>query len=552
VATIDRPISIPEVAPRHGGGVIEWLTTTDHKKIGTLYLVTSTTFFFIAGLMALIMRAELAVPGLQFLSDDQYNQLFTMHGTAMIFFFATAAVIGLANYLVPLQIGAPDVAFPRMNAFTYWIYLLGGITAFAAFATAGGAATFGWTFYAPLNDATYTPQVGANLWILGVFLSGISSTLGSINFLATIFGMRAPGMTMLRLPIFVWNQIVTMILILFSFPALTAALALTFIDRNLGGHFFEPSDGGNAVLFQHVFWFFGHPEVYIVILPFFGIITEVISTFSRKPIFGYTGFVIATILIGTYSFSVWAHHMFTTGVVNGPFFMATSFLIAVPTGIKFFNWIGTMWGGKIQLKTPMIYALGFLAMFLIGGITGMYLASPAIDYDMQDTYYVVAHFHYTLFGGSVFATFAGFFFWFPKMTGRMLDERLGKIQFVLMFIGFNVTFLPQFQLGLDGMVRRIADYPGSMGWTTLNLVSTLGSGILGVSMAIFAWNFFKSLRHGQAAGNDPWGGYTLEWWTTSPPPEHNFESLPPIRSERPVFDERQRLRELEAQQAGQS
>jgi cytochrome c oxidase subunit 1 len=538
LTTIDRPIDATQTPPHTGGGIIDWLTTTDHKKIGILYIVTSTGFFLISGAIALLMRAELAIPGLQLMSANTYNQLFTMHGTGMIFFFATAMVFGLANYIVPLHIGAPDVAFPRLNAFTYWLYLFGALIAFSGFLTAGGAASFGWTFYAPLSDARYSPQVGADLWILGVTLSGLSSTFGSINFVATIFGMRAPGMTMLRMSIFTWNMLVTMILVMFSFPALTAALILTFIDRNLGGHFFEAAQGGNAVLFQHIFWFFGHPEVYIVILPFFGTITEVISTFSRKPVFGYSGFVLATILIGAYSFSVWAHHMFATGVVNAPFFMATSFLIAVPTGIKFFNWIGTMWRGKLVFPTPMLWAMGFLAMFLIGGITGMYLASPPIDYDMTDTYYVIAHFHYTLFGGSVFGLFAGIYFWYPKIFGRMLSERLGKWQFWLTMIGFNVTFLPQFQLGFDGMVRRIANYSNSTGWTDLNLVSSIGSGILGIAMVIFAYNFVVSLRRGKPAGPDPWGGYTLEWATTSPPPEHNFHSLPPIRSERPAFDAR--------------
>ena len=540
MAVIDRPADVVETPPRSGGTIIDYLTTTDHKKIGILYLVTSTTFFLVSGLIGLVMRAELALPGLQFLNEDTYNQLFTMHGTGMIFFFATAMVFGLANYIVPLHIGAPDVAFPRLNAFTYWIYLFGALTAFAGFLTAGGAATFGWTFYAPLNNAQYTPQIGADLWLIGVGLSGLSSTLGSINFLATIFGMRAPGMTMLRMSIFTWNMLVTMVLVMFSFPALTAALILTFIDRNLGGHFFEPAHGGNAVLFQHIFWFFGHPEVYIVILPFFGTITEVIATFSRKPIFGYTGFVLATILIGAYSFSVWAHHMFATGVVSGPFFMATSFLIAVPTGIKFFNWIGTMWHGKLVFPTPMLWAIGFLLMFLIGGITGMYLASPPIDFDMHDTYYVVAHFHYTLFGGSVFGLFAGFYFWFPKIFGRMMSETIGKIQFALTFIGFNVTFLPQFQLGFDGMVRRIANYTASTGWTDLNLVSSIGAGILGIAMILFVYNVFWAFRKGPEAGPDPWGGYTLEWATSSPPPEHNFHSIPPIRSERPVWDQRMR------------
>jgi cytochrome c oxidase subunit 1 len=517
-------------------GLVGWLTTVDHKRIGILYCVTAMGFFLLSGLLSLLMRAELARPGLQIMDNSTYNQLFTMHGTGMMFFFATPLVAGLANYFIPLHIGAPDVAYPRMNALTYWLFLLGGIVAFSGFLTSSGAAPFGWTGYAPLSDATFSPGVGPDLWIIGLSLAGVSSILGGVNLMATIFGMRAPGMTMFRLPIFVWNMIVTLALILFSFPVLTAAMAALFIDRNFGGAFFNPANGGDPILYQHLFWFFGHPEVYIVVLPFFGIVTEIIPVFSRKPLFGYRGFVFATLLIGAYSFSVWAHHMFTTGAVDNPFFSATSMLIAIPTGIKFFNWIATMWRGKIRIRTPMLFVAGFLFMFLMGGITGVLVASPPIDYAVHDTYFVVAHFHYTLFGGSVFAAFAGFYYWIPKMSGRMMSERLGKLHFWLMLIGFNLTFFPMHQLGLNGMPRRIADYPER--FAGLNALATIGSGILALSIVVFLVNFFVSMRNGAEAGDDPWEGNTLEWATTSPPPHHNFVELPTIRSERPVFDAR--------------
>jgi cytochrome c oxidase subunit 1 len=533
VATIDQTTRAPR---RRGGGIVEWITTTDHKKVAILYIVTALSFFVVSGALALVMRAELAQPGLQFLDNQTYNELFTMHGTGMIFFFATPIVIGLANYFTPLHIGAPDVAFPRLNAFSYWLSLLGALTAFSGFLTSTGAAAFGWTAYTPLSNATYSPGSGADLWILGLLLSGTASILGAVNLMATIFGMRAPGMRMFRLSIFNWTVIVTMALIMFSFPALTAALAMLFIDRNFGGAFFDPVSGGDPVLYQHLFWFFGHPEVYIVILPFFGIVSEIVPVFSRKRIFGYKGFVLATILIGAYSFSVWAHHMFTTNAVSNPFFGATSMLIAVPTGIKFFNWIATMWGGRISFKTPMLFVIGFLFMFLIGGVTGIFLASAPIDFAAHDTYYVVAHFHYTMFGGTAFAIFAGMYYWIPKMTGKLMGEGLGKLHFWLMLIGFNMTFFPHFQLGLDGMQRRIADYPDQ--YSNLNMLSTVGSGIIALSVAIFVYNFFRSLRRGAAAGDDPWQGHTLEWATSSPPPHHNFRRLPPIRSERPVFDAR--------------
>jgi len=527
-------------APARSGrsGIVDYVTTTDHKKVGLLYIFAALVFFLVSGALSLLMRAELTEPGLQFVDRSTYDQLFTMHGTGMIFFFAAPVAIGLANFFVPLQIGAPDVAFPRLNALTFWLFLFGGLTAFSGFLSASGAAAFGWTGYAPLSEATWSPGTGADLWIMGLIMSGASGILSALNFVATVFTMRAPGMTMFRLPIFTWNILVTSLLILLTFPVLTAALAMLFIDRTVGGSFFDPASGGSAILWQHLFWFFGHPEVYILILPFFGIVTEIIPVFSGKRVFGYRGFVFATMLIGALSFSVWAHHMFATGVVSNLFFAITSLAIAIPTGVKFFNWIASMWRGRLRFQTPMLFCIGFLFMFLIGGITGPFLASPAIDYAVTDTYYVVAHFHYVLFGGSVFAAFAGFYFWMPKMTGRLLSERLGKWHFWLMLIGMNLTFFPMHQLGLDGMPRRVADYPADAGWTALNQLITVGSVIIAISILIFAANVVVSvfLRRGAVAPSDPWGGYSLEWWTSSPPPPHNFTSLPPIRSERPVYD----------------
>jgi cytochrome c oxidase subunit 1 len=515
----------------------EWVTTTDHKKIGILYVINSFIFFGIGGLLALGVRAELAFPGLQFVEDSAYNQLFTVHASAMLFLFIIPMLAGFGNYAVPLMIGAPDMAFPRINALSFWMLPLAGIVMMSGFLVQGGAAAAGWTSYPPLAEATYSGQ-GTDLWIVAVVLIGTSSILGAVNFLVTIFKLRAPGMTLLRMPIFAWTILVTSVLVLFATPVLASGLIMLFIDRNYGGNFFDPATGGIAVLYQNVFWFYSHPAVYIMVLPAMGIISEVLPVFSRKPLFGYKAFIFATAAIGALGFSVWAHHMFTTGSVFLPFFSLMTFLIAVPTGVKMFNWIGTMWRGHLTFPTPMIYALGFLTMFLIGGINGAFSASVPVDFALHDTYFVVAHLHYVLFGGSVFAVFAGLFFWFPKMTGRMLDETLGKIQFVIMFIGFNLTFFPMHQLGLAGMPRRIADYSSTAGWNDLNLVATVGSMLIGVAMVPFLVNVLISLRSGKLAGDNPWDANTLEWATTSPPPPYNFDHLPDIRSERPVFDTR--------------
>ncbi len=520
-----------------GSLVYRLITTTDHKQIGIMYCVACFIFFFIGGLMALLVRGELAVPGLQFLSNEQYNQLFTMHGTAMLLFYATPIVFGFANLVLPLQIGAPDVAFPRLNALSFWLFVFGALIALGGFITPGGAADFGWTAYTPLSDAQHSPGAGADLWILGLAVGGLGTILGGVNMITTVVCMRCPGMTMFRMPIFTWNIFVTSILVLLIFPLLTAALFALAADRRLGAHVYDPANGG-PTLFQHLFWYFGHPEVYVIALPFFGIISEIIPVFARKPIFGYATLVYATIAIGALSMAVWAHHMFVTGAVLLPFFSFMTFLIAVPTGIKFFNWIGTMWRGQLTFETPMLFSFGFLVTFLLGGLTGVQLASPPLDFHVSDTYFVVAHFHYVLFGTIVFATYAGIYFWFPKMTGRMLDERLGRLHFWLTFIGFHVTFLVQHFLGNEGMPRRYADYLPTDGFQALNALSTVGAFILGVSVLPFVWNVFKSWRYGQvAAVDDPWGhGNSLEWATSCPPPRHNFTELPRIRSERPAFE----------------
>ena len=529
----------PAVRARTKGQVLaDYLTTTDHKKIGTLYLVSSFVFFLIAGAMALAIRAELAAPGLQLVeSRETYNQLFTMHGTIMLLLFATPLFAGFANWLLPLQIGAPDVAFPRLNAFAYWLYLFGGIIAVAGFFTPQGAAGFGWFAYTPLSTEAYSPGLGADLWVMGLALGGFGTILGAVNFITTVIGMRAPGMVMFRMPIFAWSVLITSVLVLMAFPPLAAALLVLASDRNFGSVVFEAENGG-AILWQHLFWFFGHPEVYIIALPFFGIISEVIPVFSRKPLFGYKGMVFAIIAIAGLSVAVWAHHMYVTGAVLLPFFAFMTMLIAVPTGVKFFNWIGTMWRGSLTFESPMLWAIGFLVTFLFGGLTGIILSSPTLDFQLSDSYFVVAHFHYVVFGTVVFAMFSGFYFWWPKFTGKMLNDGLGKLHFWMTFVGFHTTFLIQHWLGADGMPRRYADYLPEDGFTLLNQISTAGAFLLGAATLPFLWNvYITATRAPKVEVDDPWGwSNSLEWATSCPPPRHNFTSLPRIRSERAAFD----------------
>ncbi|MDR5700127.1 aa3-type cytochrome oxidase subunit I [Agromyces aerolatus] len=523
---------------RKGNILVRWVTSTDHKVIGYMYLITSFIYFCIGGVMALIIRAQLFEPGLEIVQTrEQYNQLFTMHGTIMLLMFATPLFAGFANVLMPLQIGAPDVAFPRLNAFAYWLFNFGSLMAVAGFLTPQGAASFGWFAYQPLASTTFSPGIGGNLWMLGLGLSGFGTILGAVNFITTIITMRAPGMTMFRMPIFTWNTLVTSILVLMAFPVLAAAILAAGADRIFGAHVYDPANGG-VILWQHLFWFFGHPEVYIIALPFFGIVSEIFPVFSRKPIFGYKTLIYATIAIAALSVTVWAHHMYVTGSVLLPFFALMTMLIAVPTGVKIFNWIGTMWRGSITFETPLLWSLGFLITFVFGGLTGVILASPPLDFHVSDTYFVVAHFHYVVFGTVVFAMFAGFYFWWPKWTGKMLNETLGKWHFWLLFIGFHTTFLIQHWLGVVAMPRRYYSYLPEDNITWMNQVSTIGAGILAISLIPFFLNVYLTARRApKVTVNDPWGyGRSLEWATSCPPPRHNFTSIPRIRSESPAFD----------------
>src|ERR1700733_20045 len=535
VTTLDQPaareLAREQRTERKGSILAGWLSSTDHKIIGHMYLITSFIFFLFAGIMALVIRVQLLGPNNSIVSDQQYNELFTMHGTIMLLLFATPMFVGFANELVPLQIGSPDVAFPRLNLLSYYLFTFGGIILLASFLAPGGAAAFGWDRDAP-------PGIGADMWIMGLALSGFGTILGGVNFVTTIFCMRAPGMTMFRMPIFTWNALLTSLLVLLAFPVLAAALLVLEIDRRLGAQVFSANSGG-AILWQNLFWFFGHPEVYILALPFFGIATEILPVFSRKPLFGYKTLIAATIAIAGLSMTVWAHHMFTTGAVLLPFFSFMTLLIAVPTGVKFFNWAGTMWKGQISFEPPMLYTIGFLIVFLFGGITGIILASPPMDFAVSDSYFVVAHFHYVLAGTVLFEMFAGLYFWWPKMTGKMLNNTMGKVQFWLLFIGFNMTFLVQHWAGVEGQVRRTANYPFLPGnVTTLNIISTVGSWMIALSVLLFIWNVYVTTRHGaKVTEDDPWGYCSsLEWATSCPPPRHNFYRIPRIRSERPAFE----------------
>ncbi|MBT1017853.1 cytochrome c oxidase subunit I [Canibacter sp. lx-72] len=523
---------------RKGNVIVSWLTSTDHKVIGYMYLISSFVYFLIGGLMALIIRAQLFAPGLEVVATrEQFNQLFTMHGTIMLLMFATPLFAGFANILLPLQIGAPDVAFPRLNAFAFWLYTFGSLIAVGGFLTPQGAASFGWFAYAPLSSETFSPGIGGNLWVLGLGIGGFGTIMGGVNFITTVLTMRAPGMTMWRMSVFTWNTVITSILILLIFPVLAAAMLALASDRIFGSHVYDVATGG-PILWQHLFWFFGHPEVYVIALPFFGIVSEVFPVFSRKPIFGYKTLIYATISISALSSTVWAHHMFVTGSVLLPFFALMTMLIAVPTGVKIFNWIGTMWRGSITFETPMLWALGFIVTFIFGGLTGVILASPTLDFHLSDSYFVVAHFHYVIFGTVVFAMFSGFYFWWPKFTGKRLNERLGKIHFWILFVGFHTTFLVQHWIGVKSLPRRYYSYLPEDGVTWMNQLSTVGAFMLAVSMLPFLLNVYVTWRSGvKVEVDDPWGyGRSLEWATSCPPPRHNFNSIPRIRSESPAFD----------------
>ena len=539
------PPAVPEVIlhgpEREETGWLSWLTTTDHKKIGLLYLISTFVFFIIAGVEALLMRAQLALADNTFLDAQTYNGLVSLHGTTMIFLFVVPVLAGFGNYLVPLMIGARDMAFPKLNALSFWLLLFGGIAFYGSVFWEPPAA--GWTSYAPLSDDAYSPDGGIDAWIFLIHLTGISSLLGAINFVATIHNMRARGMGWGRMPLFVWSILIYSYLLIVALPAIGAAATMLLTDRHFGTAFFDVQGGGDPLLWQHLFWFFGHPEVYIMVLPAFGIISEVLPVFARKPIFGYKAIAASTASIGFLSLLVWAHHMFTVPTSNAllAFFMISSLIIAVPTGIKMFNWLATLWRGTIVTKTPLYFAVGFLATFLIGGISGVILAMFPVDWQLHDSYYVVAHIHYVLFGGSVFGIFAGVYYWFPKMTGRMLSEPIGKVSFWLMFVGMQLTFLIQHSLGMSGMPRRIYSYPAQAGWESMNIVSTVGSYLLGVGIMVSVVNILVSYKRGRRAGNDPWKANTLEWFTQSPPPENNFDVVPRVRSAEPMKDIRREV-----------
>jgi cytochrome c oxidase subunit I len=539
--TRPRPQIIASAVEREHTGWTSWFTTTDHKKIGLMYLATVLVFFILGGVEAMLMRAQLAVPNNSLLTPEHYNEILTMHGTTMIFLVVVPVWAGFANYFLPLMIGARDVAFPRLNAWSYWMYLFGGIALYVSVFFSPPEA--GWFSYVPLSLREYSFTNGQEAWIYMVHLTGLSSVIGAINFIATIHNMRAPGMGWGRMPLFVWTILIYAYLIVIALTSLAATVTMLLLDRNFGTHFFDPRAGGSALLWQHLFWFFGHPEVYILVLPAFGMFSEILPVFARKPIFGYKAIAASTAGIAFLGTLVWAHHMFATpmSTVVLAFFMLSSFLIAVPTGVKIFNWTATLWRGTVEWTTALLFCVGGISVFLMGGITGIFLAVFPIDWQLTDSYFVVAHFHYTAFGAAAFAMFGATYYWFPKMTGRLLNETWGRISFLLVFVGFHATFLIQHSAGLSGMPRRIYEYSASSGWSTYNLISTIGSWILALGVLVTVVNVARCFKHGAIAGPDPWKGNTLEWFTPSPPPENNFDAIPRVRSVEPMKDIRREI-----------
>ena len=532
-------VSSEEHAPSVArSGVWSWITTTDHKRIGILYGISAFFFFLVGGLEALLIRLQLASANNDLVSAETFNQLFTMHGTTMVFLAIMPLSAAFFNFIIPLQIGARDVAFPRLNAFSYWVFLLGGVFLNASFLI-GAAPNAGWFGYANLTSRQFSPGLNIDFWVLGLLVLGVASLAAGFNFIATIINMRAPGMRLMRMPVFTWMSLVTQFLVVTAFPVITIALVFLLFDRTFGTKFYSPAAGGDVLLWQHLFWLFGHPEVYILVLPAMGIVSEVLPTFSKKPLFGYAVIVYSGVLIGFMGWGVWSHHMFAAGLgpIADSVFAVSTMMIAIPTGVKIFNWIATMWGGQIEFKTPMLFAIGFVAMFVIGGLSGVMHASPPADLQQTDTYFVVAHIHYVLFGGAMMGLFSGIYYWWPKVTGRLLNETIGKWHFWLMMIGLNVAFFPMHFSGLLGMPRRVYTYPAELGVESYNLVSTVGSVILAVGMLVFLYNVIRSLRRGERAGNNPWGGATLEWAIPSPPPPYNFSVIPEVRSRLPLWRE---------------